>query len=885
MNKRNQNDFALSEVLKDKTSDDFEEILKVAPLNSYGYPAKIPVKNRMAKNVLLKFYHTSIKKLDGEVIEDKNVTFDILESDVFDKDDKNADLKIRYLAALFSTNRFVDGAVYYRGEFITHKVSKQFALSLTEYFMQHYFSVEDAPLIETSFDKMDGGFLPYFPSKTKDGKKVIFAAYKATVQDLKNQSVASASYTFNIIQGDTFDLEKKEDLDKIAVIKSLLDSDKLVKGFYYKGKLLPDSLNKDFRLYLEKSFVKKNFVVEQKDFILMNTTKDVKTGYPLFYPMKNRQGKNISISVLNADVQLLGYDKSFSNFDIPGDHSFDLNKEEDRTKLKIVQALFFKKSVLSGALYLDGMLIPSDMKPGEVERRRMKAENACGLYLDDNEDFVRINTLFTIEDRFHLLSLTDFFDPYFPDNVTKVPQKLPLMKKTNILVRFDRVNIITEEGTFLFDNDFSLDVLKGDSYEQHKSSALDIIVHALVSPQVKIRGAIYFKGYNILKNDLMRILFDKEFLEKVVTSSYLSYCKKNPMQRYQYKIDPKTGMLRYWPTVDKSGREVLLSVVDGNVFFGSGKKAVKACQNLNFDVYTGETFGLVGESGSGKTTISRAILGINQLRYGAIYFKGKLISTKLKKSEEKLVKKNIQMIFQDPAASLNERANIDYIVSEGLYNFHLFKSKEERLAKVTDMMESVGLLPEHLSRYPHEFSGGQRQRIGIARALVIEPQLVLADEPISALDVSIRAQVLNLLKKLQNEKNLTYLFIAHDLSIIRYISDRIAVMHHGHIVELGKAEEIYSHPIHPYTRALLTAIPQPDPKTKEERKKLVYENEDLDYEKCSWIEAKPDHYILATEELAEAWKNDDVDSRFLKDYDEFYSERLAFLEGQKKDEE
>ncbi|MBR6287865.1 MAG: ATP-binding cassette domain-containing protein, partial [Acholeplasmatales bacterium] len=286
------------------------------------------------------------------------------------------------------------------------------------------------------------------------------------------------------------------------------------------------------------------------------------------------------------------------------------------------------------------------------------------------------------------------------------------------------------------------------------------------------------------------------------------------------------------------------------MFFKNGRRTVKACNSLNFDIYVGETFGLVGESGSGKTTISRAILGIYNLTNGAIYFKGKLISGSLKKSEIKQNKKNIQMIFQDPAASLNERANIDYIVSEGLYNFKMCKTSEERLEKVTRMLKSVGLLPEHLSRYPHEFSGGQRQRIGIARALVIEPQLVLADEPISALDVSIRAQVLNLLKKLQNENELTYLFIAHDLSIIRYISDRIAVMHNGHIVELGRAEDIYSNPIHPYTRALLTSIPQPDPISKDSRKKLVYSKADLNYDKSSWIMIKPEHYILATPELA-----------------------------------
>jgi len=307
-------------------------------------------------------------------------------------------------------------------------------------------------------------------------------------------------------------------------------------------------------------------------------------------------------------------------------------------------------------------------------------------------------------------------------------------------------------------------------------------------------------------------------------------------------------------TIDpKNGREILLEVKDADIHFKVGRMTVKACNHLNFKIYKGETFGLVGESGSGKTTISRAILGINHLKNGAIYFHGKNIATKLRKNEKMAVKRRIQMIFQDPAASLNDRANVDYIISEGLYNFKLFKTKEERLQKINKVLDDVSLLPEHLSRYPHEFSGGQRQRIGIARALVIEPELVLADEPISALDVSIRAQILNLLKKLQREKDLTYLFIAHDLSIIKYISDRIAVMHQGYIVELGQAEDIYSNPIHPYTKALLTAIPQPDPKTKGDRQKVIYDKGNINYEDCEFIEISPGRHVLATEALLKQW--------------------------------
>lgn len=306
--------------------------------------------------------------------------------------------------------------------------------------------------------------------------------------------------------------------------------------------------------------------------------------------------------------------------------------------------------------------------------------------------------------------------------------------------------------------------------------------------------------------------------------------------------------------IDKdNGREILLEVKDVDVWFKVGRHTVKACNDINFKIYKGETFGLVGESGSGKTTISRAILGINKTRKGGIYFHGEKINRKMSRRKILAVKKKIQMIFQDPAASLNERANVDYIISEGLYNFNLFESTEDRLNKITEMLHEVSLLPEHLSRYPHEFSGGQRQRIGIARALIIEPELVLADEPISALDVSIRAQILNLLKKLQRERDLTYLFIAHDLSIIKYISDRVAVMHDGYVVELGDANDIYENPIHPYTKALLTAIPQPDPRTKESRVKLVYKKGDINYAECEFIRVSPTREVLGTPELIKKW--------------------------------
>lgn len=301
--------------------------------------------------------------------------------------------------------------------------------------------------------------------------------------------------------------------------------------------------------------------------------------------------------------------------------------------------------------------------------------------------------------------------------------------------------------------------------------------------------------------------------------------------------------------MSNNDKEVLLSLKDVQVTFNNGHKKFVAVKGVSFDIYKGETFALVGESGSGKTTIGRAIMRINDLSNGEIQFGGKRISGKISKEEDRNVVRNIQMIFQDPAASLNERATIDYIISEGLYNFHLYKDDAEREAKVDKALEDVGLLPEHKSRYPHEFSGGQRQRVGIARAMIMEPKLIVADEPISALDVSIRAQVLNLMNHLKKDRGLTYLFIAHDLSVVRFISDRIAVIHLGQIVELADAEELFLHPLHPYTKSLLSAVPMPDPQIEKHKKLLVYHADQHDYSvnQPSFVEIKPGHFVWGSE--------------------------------------
>ena len=305
-------------------------------------------------------------------------------------------------------------------------------------------------------------------------------------------------------------------------------------------------------------------------------------------------------------------------------------------------------------------------------------------------------------------------------------------------------------------------------------------------------------------------------------------------------------------------REKLLEVKDLHVVFGKGKRAFEAIKGVSFDIYKGETFGLVGESGSGKTTIGRSIIRINEVASGEIRYHGERISGKISKQLDREIVHKIQMIFQDPMASLNERAKVDYIVSEGLYNLKNFSSEEERKRIVSKALMDVGLPPEFATRFPHEFSGGQRQRIGIARVLVMQPELIIADEPISALDVSIRAQVLNLLAGRQMEYGLTYLFIAHDLSVMRYITNRLAVIHKGRLVELAKTEQLFEHPLHPYTKALLSAIPQPDPLIERKRSVLTYDPSCHRYENDppEWIELEEDHFVLANKEEATEYRKE-----------------------------
>ncbi|HGO2258122.1 TPA: ABC transporter ATP-binding protein [Staphylococcus aureus] len=297
--------------------------------------------------------------------------------------------------------------------------------------------------------------------------------------------------------------------------------------------------------------------------------------------------------------------------------------------------------------------------------------------------------------------------------------------------------------------------------------------------------------------------------------------------------------------------EVLLSIKNLKQYFNAGKKnEVRAIENISFDIYKGETLGLVGESGCGKSTTGKSIIKLNDITSGKILYEGIDIQKIRKRKDLLKFNKKIQMIFQDPYASLNPRLKVMDIVAEGIDIHHLATDKRDRKKRVYDLLETVGLSKEHANRYPHEFSGGQRQRIGIARALAVEPEFIIADEPISALDVSIQAQVVNLLLKLQRERGITFLFIAHDLSMVKYISDRIAVMHFGKIVEIGPAEEIYQNPLHDYTKSLLSAIPQPDPESERSRKRFSYIHDEANNHLRQLHEIRPQHFVFSTEEEA-----------------------------------
>ena len=305
-------------------------------------------------------------------------------------------------------------------------------------------------------------------------------------------------------------------------------------------------------------------------------------------------------------------------------------------------------------------------------------------------------------------------------------------------------------------------------------------------------------------------------------------------------------------------KKPLLEVSGLKQYFKINKNfTVRAVDDVDFVIYPGETYGLVGESGSGKSTTGRSVIRLYDPTAGTIKFDGMDISGKLDRKTDEALRTEMQMIFQDPMACLNPRKKVEDIIAQGLDIHHVCKNRQERADRVADILLKVGLAPEHAERYPHQFSGGQRQRVGIARALVMNPKLIIADECISALDVSIQAQVVNLMKDIQKETGTTYLFIAHDLSMVKYISERIGVLHMGHLVETGTTEEIFSNPIHPYTKSLLSAIPIPNPRTEKTRVAMSYNYKEagVDYNVGKRHLIDGTHYVLATDEELEKWAN------------------------------
>ena len=319
------------------------------------------------------------------------------------------------------------------------------------------------------------------------------------------------------------------------------------------------------------------------------------------------------------------------------------------------------------------------------------------------------------------------------------------------------------------------------------------------------------------------------------------------------------------PNSAANGR-ALLEVRNLKKYFRVGRSDLKAVDGISLEIKKGETFGLVGESGSGKSTAGRVLVRLYEPSGGEVFFGGRNVH-ETSGEEGRALNRKMQMIFQDPQASLNPRMVVGDIVAEGIDIHGLVASKQERTNRIHELLETVGLNREHAGRYPHEFSGGQRQRIGIARALAVEPEFIVADEPVSALDVSIQAQVINLMKKLQRERELTYLFISHDLSVVKYISDRIGVMYLGGIVELAPSDELYANPVHPYTQALLSAVPVPDPDVEQGRERLVlqgdipspinppsgcrfrtrcpYATEACAHDEPVWREVSPEHWVAA----------------------------------------
>ena len=598
-----------------------------------GFPLFWPTKNEIGQRMILSFVDARIFDLNNQPIDEEVANFNILEEDSFSQKDPLAKTKIKFIAALLSPNYNVKGGVYYKGQYFTGKMDLKKATFLLKSFLNSYFHIEDAAFIRDYFLKDSKEDVPFWPIKSNSGKKdLIFSAVNAYIKTREGE-VIGGPYNFDIEFGATFDLNKKEDHTKAEVFRSLIDENRIVSGFYYKGALISESLEKDYKLYLEKSFIKKNFTIDQRDYLLTSITKDEKTGLPLFWPMKDKKERPIVISVINAEIP--NADKIY-NFDVYADEKFDLNKEDFQEKLFVIRTLFYQSESCKGGLYLDGILIPGYLNPEEVEHHKEKVEKALRIYITNSEDFLRINRDFTTDDFAKLLRLSPFYKNYHLDNFTEVFKYDPNYKKDDaIVLRINEANAVNANGDLVFKNNINGEFKADDKLDENTAKLLKFITDT----NVVVRGEVFYKGINAIFRNKKVI----ESLKKDITSKLENIDINDESNVNQLVFDKNANMPLYWPIRDNNGRSVLLSVVDADVHFKTPHGIVKAVNNASFDIYEGETFGLVGESGSGKTTISRAILGINKLTKGAIYYRGKLISSKLSKSEFLKTKKNIQM--------------------------------------------------------------------------------------------------------------------------------------------------------------------------------------------------------------------------------------------------
>ena len=577
-NKDNAN--AITQVTKyniyQYSTADAEYVLNNSKKNKNGYPMYWPTKDENGKKVVFSFVNARIYGRDGNPIDNDVANFDICETDKFDNKASDANIKIKFIVALLSPGVYVKGGVYYKGEYYVDKMVPTKALFLTQSFFNNYFALEDGELLLKSFKGDKNGVLPFWPSYSRKNKKhAVFSAVNAFIYDrATEQPLNKEPYNFDLYFGHQFDLNNPNDKRMIEVVEALLDPAHVVNGFYYKGKLIKRSLGKDFKLYLEKGFVKNNFVVEQKEFLNEHMSKDPTTGKPLFWPARNVEGRPVIISVMDASFP--EFDAKFSSFDVFTDELFDISKVEFQKKLDIISGIFYKKPGYSGTLYIDSVLIPGVCKSNEIFYRRSKAENRLNIYINRSDNFQRINNNHTIEDRDNLMNLCHLYDNCYPKTKIEVPKKDLSFDKTPYFVKADSINVVDNEGSYVFEKEAEFVVESEEAMsEEEKRTIVEIIKYASNNGYI-VRGGLYYKGLNVLKRKAKLIdLFKGVLSEADIHEIHEFASKKIPT----YDRDKKTGMLLNWPVYDSKGRNVLLSVVESSVFFKVGRNIVKATGN------------------------------------------------------------------------------------------------------------------------------------------------------------------------------------------------------------------------------------------------------------------------------------------------------------------